>query len=69
LRKDKIGFIRSKPLAILGAGAKGAAFLNLIDLKAELIDFAIDINPRRRGLPKSPMLQLANANVYIMSIS
>ena len=47
--KDKIDCVRSKPLAIWGAGAKGATFLNLIDPKAEHIDFAVDINPRKRG--------------------
>ena len=36
-------------MAIWGAAAKGATFLNLIDPEALSIDCVIDINPKKRG--------------------
>lgn len=39
----------SKKSILWGAGARGVTFLNLFDL-AEVIPFAVDINPKRHGL-------------------
>lgn len=36
-------------LAVWGAGAKGASFVQLLDPDAELIDCVIDINPNKQG--------------------
>lgn len=47
--KEKLDSFKPKPLAIWGAGAKGATFLNLIDPEALSIDCVIDINPKKRG--------------------
>ena len=37
------------PLAVWGAGAKGVAFLNVLDPDASLVETVIDINPRKQG--------------------
>jgi hypothetical protein len=37
------------PLAVWGAGAKGATFVNLADPGAELVDCVVDVNPRKQG--------------------
>ncbi|TMG79638.1 MAG: methyltransferase domain-containing protein [Betaproteobacteria bacterium] len=39
----------SGPVAIWGAGAKGATFANLVDPNRELIQCVIDLNPRKQG--------------------
>ena len=36
-------------VAVWGAGAKGATFLNMIDPNCELIEFAVDITPEKQG--------------------
>lgn len=36
------------PLALWGAGAKGATFANLIDLECHLIDCIVDLNPNKQ---------------------
>jgi hypothetical protein len=40
---------KSKNIAIWGAGAKGNTFLNLVDKDKRLIDFVVDISPRKQG--------------------
>jgi SAM-dependent methyltransferase len=37
------------PVAIWGAGGKGATFANLMDPTRELVDCVVDVNSRRRG--------------------
>jgi SAM-dependent methyltransferase len=39
----------SGPVAVWGAGAKGVTFLNLMDPGCELVDVAVDINPRKQN--------------------
>lgn len=39
----------SGPVAIWGAGAKGATFLNLVDPQRRLASCVIDMNPRKQG--------------------
>jgi len=36
-------------VAIWGAGAKGATYLNMVDPNSELIEFAVDITPEKQG--------------------
>jgi Methyltransferase domain/C-methyltransferase C-terminal domain len=49
LRKAEAGHLRARGnLAVWGAGAKGATFLNLVDPAANLIDCVIDIDPRKQ---------------------
>ncbi|HYA29898.1 MAG TPA: class I SAM-dependent methyltransferase [Acidobacteriota bacterium] len=46
----RIRALRAKgKIAIWGAGAKGAAFANLIDPGRELIDCIVDLNPSKQG--------------------
>lgn len=40
---------RQGPLAVWGAGAKGATFANLVDPTCELIDCIVDVNPNKQG--------------------
>jgi hypothetical protein len=37
-------------VAIWGAGAKGATFLNLVDPRCELVDCAVDTNPNKQNM-------------------
>jgi SAM-dependent methyltransferase len=37
------------PLAIWGAGAKGATFANMVDRDCRLVDCVVDINPNKQG--------------------
>lgn len=37
------------PIALWGAGAKGATFANLIDPSCRLIDCVVDVNPNKQG--------------------
>lgn len=40
---------RSGKLAVWGAGAKGATFVNLVDPECRLVDCVVDLNPRKQG--------------------
>ncbi len=39
----------NKRVVVWGAGSKGVMFLNLLPPQARLIDFVVDINPRKQG--------------------
>jgi SAM-dependent methyltransferase len=39
-----------KRVVIWGAGSKGVSFLTTLDLGEDAVEFAVDINPHRRGL-------------------
>jgi hypothetical protein len=47
---EKIETARTRgAVAVWGAGAKGATFLNLVDPGCDRVDCVIDINPRKNG--------------------
>ena len=47
---EKIDTLKKEgKVAVWGAAAKGVTFLNLVDPKAERIDYVIDMNPRKQG--------------------
>jgi SAM-dependent methyltransferase len=50
--RSKIGEYRTddKRVVIWGAGSKGVAFLTALGLGEDAVQFAVDINPHRRGL-------------------
>jgi SAM-dependent methyltransferase len=48
-RQKLAGAAAAGPVAIWGAGAKGATFLNLVDPGRRLATCVIDINPRKQG--------------------
>jgi SAM-dependent methyltransferase len=50
--RSKIGEYRAddKRVVIWGAGSKGVAFLTALGLGEDAVQFAVDINPHRRGL-------------------
>jgi SAM-dependent methyltransferase len=41
---------RGSRCVIWGAGAKGVAFLNALDIQPELVQYVVDINPRKQGM-------------------
>ena len=47
-RKKVTDLKNNGKVAIWGAGAKGIAFVNLIDPEKKLIDFIIDMNPKKQ---------------------
>lgn len=47
-RKKVTDLKNNGKVAIWGAGAKGVTFVNLIDPEKELIDFVIDMNPKKQ---------------------
>jgi hypothetical protein len=60
----------SGAVAIWGAGAKGATFLNLLDPGCRLVDCAVDVNPKKQrtfiagtGHPTVPPADLRTRNV------
>jgi len=49
--KRKITKLKSEgPVAVLGAGAKGVTFVNLVDPNAKLVDCLVDLNTNIQGL-------------------
>jgi hypothetical protein len=47
--KEKVDELVARgPVALWGAGAKGATFLNLLDADCRLISCVVDVNPRKQ---------------------
>ena len=47
---QRLGGLRAQgPVALWGAGAKGATFAHLVDPQAKLLDCVVDINPNKQG--------------------
>ena len=49
LRRKTSSLSKHKRIVIWGAGAKAVAFLNLLDIRVDLIQFVVDINPKKWG--------------------